>query len=62
MTLALLTGTLAVLISVWTSAYCWTSTLPTLMWLDRARREDAWLDSIQSMHETLTELNLLEHR
>lgn len=48
--LAMITLAVALAASVWTAAYAWTSALPELLWLDRVRREDAWLDSIEAMH------------
>lgn len=44
----------------WTTAYAWTDTIPSLLWLDRARREDAWLDTIDQMHASLAALNELD--
>ena len=46
--------------SVWTTAYAFTDALPSLLWLDQARREDAWLDTIEAMHETLANWQHLE--
>lgn len=60
MALALLTLTVALAVSVWTTAYAWTDTVPSLLWLDRARRADAWLDSIEAMHDTLDVLLALD--
>lgn len=48
--LAMITLAVSVAASVWTTAYAWTAALPELLWLDRARREDAWLDSIDALH------------
>lgn len=42
--LAMITLAVALAASVWTTA------VPDLLWLDRARREDAWLDSIEALH------------
>lgn len=58
--LALLTLAVALLASGWTTAYAWTGTIPSLLWLDRARRDDAWLDSIEAMHGTLDVLLALD--
>lgn len=48
--LAMITLAVALAASVWTTAYAWTAAVPDLLWLDRARREDAWLDSIEALH------------
>jgi hypothetical protein len=50
---AVITMAVALAAIVWTTAYAWTDTIPSLLWLHRARAEDAWLDSIVEMHETL---------
>jgi hypothetical protein len=60
MVMAMLSLTVALAASVWTTAYAWTDTIPSLLWLDRARREDAWLDSIEAMHETLYAWRVLD--
>lgn len=51
--MAMLSLAVALAASMWTTAYAWTDTIPSLLWLDRARREDAWLGSIEAMRETL---------
>jgi hypothetical protein len=58
--LALLALTVALTVSAWTTAYAWNDAVPSLLWLDIARREDAWLDSIEAMHETLHNWEALE--
>jgi spermidine/putrescine-binding protein len=58
--LAMITLAVALAASVWTTAYARTDTLPSLIWLDRARAEDAWLDSVEAMHETLDGLLALD--
>lgn len=58
--LAMITLTVALVASGWTTAYAWTGTVPSLLWLDRARRADAWLDSIEAMHDTLDVLLALD--
>jgi hypothetical protein len=58
--LAMITLAVALAASAWTTAYAWTGTLPSLLWLDRARAEDAWLDSVEAMHETLDALLVLD--
>jgi hypothetical protein len=58
--LAMITLAVALAASVWTTAYAWTGTVPSLLWLERARRADAWLDSIDAMHGTLDALLALD--
>lgn len=60
MVMALLSLAVALAASVWTTAYAWTDILPSLLWLDRARRHDAWLDSIEALHGTLAMLRALD--
>jgi hypothetical protein len=60
MVMAMLSLVVALAASAWTTAYAWTDTLPSLLWLDRARAEDAWLASVEAMHETLDALLALD--
>lgn len=41
--MALLSLAVALAASVWTTAYAWTSTVPSLLWLARMRREPSWV-------------------
>lgn len=56
---ALISLAVALAASVWTTAYAWNAAVPDLLWLDRVRRWDVWLDSIDAMHETLDALQVL---
>lgn len=47
--LAMLSLVVALLACGWTTAYAWTDALPNLLWLERARVEDAWLDGLVDM-------------
>lgn len=58
-TLALISLAVALAASVWTTAYAWNATVPDLLWLDQNRRWDAWLDTIEAMHDTLDALQML---
>lgn len=60
--LAMITLAVALAASVWTAAYAWTSALPELLWLDRVRREDAWLDSIEALHLQLDVVLALDNQ
>lgn len=58
--LGLLTLTFSVAASVWTTAYAVHEPVANLLWLERVRREDAWLDTIEDMHATLAALLVLD--
>lgn len=59
--LALIMLAVALAASMWTIAYTWNDLVPSLLWLDRVRAEDAWLDRIEEMHETLDRLVWLDN-
>lgn len=59
--LAFFSLAVALAASVWTIVYAWNAAVPDLLWLDRVRRWDAWLDSIDAMHETLDALQVLDN-
>lgn len=60
MVLALLSLAVAVAASVWTTAYALQEPLADLLWLQRVRQWDAWLDTIEAMHEQLDVVLVLD--
>lgn len=50
---ALMALAVALAASVWTIAYALQEPLADLLWLHRLRQWDAWLDTIDALHEQL---------